>query len=334
MNGPGWFADIFEAKLQFEQGCYTTVPDAHVQRQGAEKSDRRTLKCFDGKGAISGKLLVAAPEGRAIGHNGIEIIFKTTTFAATTIFTVVQKEWTLLEPGEISEAIEIGFDIDLPELKSVIRDTFDGEHMQVHHSISYRIVRPWYTFSVRDEEEIAIINAALPDTAPPEPTESILRIDDFGGVCEFDHGRCTFTVDGSLVGNLVFNSMVSAKPIAKVELIVGRSEQWAVGMAEDSEVRRYVLHSVEQMPITDDTVIMVDQPLTAAGMERGGMDGPLPRSMAPIVPEDAALGQAAVVAVTYWVRVLLTAVRADPKEQVTPTFWATHPILLLPSHSG
>ena len=57
------------------------------------------------------------------------------------------KRWVLLEAGSIAEPIEVGFDIDLAELK--LRDTFDGVNLFLRHKIQYRIVRPWYTFSVR-----------------------------------------------------------------------------------------------------------------------------------------------------------------------------------------
>ena len=149
MRGPlpsivGWFGDIFDAKLIFEESSYTTVPDTYERMHGtAPDRDRLTLKCFDGKGTISGKLLVAAPEGRAIGHRGIEISFQTLAYSPQQMSTVMDKAWTLLEAGEISEAIEIGFDIDLPELRSVLRDTFDGDHLQLRHTIGFRIVRPW-----------------------------------------------------------------------------------------------------------------------------------------------------------------------------------------------
>ena len=88
--------------------------------------------------------------------------------------------------------------------------------MRIDRSLCTWPHRIRYTFSVRGEEPIAIVNAALPDTAPPEPTETTLTVDDFGGVCEFDHGKCTFSSDGRLAGSLVFSQMEGATPIAKV----------------------------------------------------------------------------------------------------------------------
>jgi len=245
---------------------------------------------------------------------------------------VVKKQWTLLEAGELSEAVEIGFDIDLPELKASLRDTFDGQFISLRHSIGFRIVRPWYTFSVRGEEDVAIANACLPDTAPPEPTETVLRIDDFGGVCEFDHGKCTFNADAHLIGSLSFSGLsTDAQAIAKAELIIGRTEQWAASQSEDSEVRRHVLHGDDQSPIQADRVLPVDIALTDAGSEAHGVAGPLARSMAPLVPDDSGADSQAIISVTYWVRILLTAVpSADPKA-APKQFWATHPILILPS---
>ena len=141
----GWFNDIFDAKLVFDESSCTTIPDAFLTGEaGGSNTESSTIKCFDGKGALSGKLVVAAPEGRAVSHNGIDIIFKTTNYGPLGMSTVVvQKAWTLLEAGAISDAIEIGFDIDLPELNSVLRDTFNGEHMKLRHSLGFRIVRPW-----------------------------------------------------------------------------------------------------------------------------------------------------------------------------------------------
>ena len=221
------------------------------------------IKQFDGKGTISGKLYVAAPEGRTVSHNGIEIIFQSSCHSVQAVTQVVNKAWTLLDAGDISGAIEIGFDVDLAEIK-VLRDSFNGQVCQLRHSLNYRIVRPWYTFSVRGEEPLLITNATvrspvaarakahelyaaswgsmllpvpplpapprdacavrpqLPETAPPEPTETSLQIDDFGGLCIFDHGKCTFSADGRLVGSIVFSGMDTASPIASVVVIIVR----------------------------------------------------------------------------------------------------------------
>lgn len=135
----GWFNDIFDAKLSFDESCYTTTPDAFR----AQQEPGATIPCFDGKATVSGKLLVAAPEGRTISHNGIDIIFFTRLHHPEGTSDVVAKVWTLLDAGSISEAVEVGFDIDLPELRSVLRDTFNGQHMSLRHSLGYRIVRPW-----------------------------------------------------------------------------------------------------------------------------------------------------------------------------------------------
>ena len=84
---------------------------------------------------------------------------------------VVLKTWVLLESDSISEPIECPFDIDLSELD--LRDTFAGEHLSLRHVLSYRVVRPWYTFSVRGEEAIAIKNCAT--EMPPPPEKKSLR---------------------------------------------------------------------------------------------------------------------------------------------------------------
>jgi hypothetical protein len=118
---------------------------------------------------------------------------------------VVLKQWVLLEAGSIGSGIEVGFDIDLSELD--LRESFDGEHMGLRHTLGYRIVRPWYTFSVRGEEPIAIANCAPPANAPPPPDNTVIVVDDFGGVASFDHGKCTFAADGQLVGTVTFRNL-------------------------------------------------------------------------------------------------------------------------------
>lgn len=70
-GGPGWLSDIFECKIVFEDSCYTTVEDEHQKsRSGGEGAQ---IKCFDGRGAISGKLIVVPPESRDVTHRGIEV---------------------------------------------------------------------------------------------------------------------------------------------------------------------------------------------------------------------------------------------------------------------
>ena len=287
-GGPGWLTDIFESHFVFEERSYTSIDDVWSLRRGARKPAQ--IKCFDGKGAISGKLFVAAPEGRTIGHNGIEITFKTYVHSAEVdAIEVVKKTWTLLEAGEIDGAVEISFDIDLLEIQS-LRDTFDGEHLSLRHCLTYRIVRPWYTFSVRGEEPIAIANASIPDNMPAEPKESILKIEDFGGGCYLDHGKCTFTTDDTLVGTVAFGAMgADTMPIGKVELIVGRSEQMAKEF-RDSIVRRHVLHSGEAGWVSSDMAMDVevelaasaaDAPMEAEAEDTGHFEGKLPPSMAP-----------------------------------------------------
>ena len=79
------------------------------------------IKSFDGTKQLSGRLVVGAPDERAVSHDGIEIILRTVArihdgSTSDQEQTVMEKRWTLLEPGSISEPIEIPFDIDLSRL--------------------------------------------------------------------------------------------------------------------------------------------------------------------------------------------------------------------------
>jgi len=327
-GGPGWFNDIFVAKLEFEKSCYTLVADEHAKMHDGKDEQ---IKLFDGKGAISGKLQITPPEGRDINHNGIEISFnsQSITFgAANPPGKTILKKWTLLEAGSINEPIEIGFDIDLSELN--LRDTFVGANMSFAHSVAYRIVRPWYTFSVRGEERIAIVNCTPKDAPPPPPTEHVLCLDDFGGLCTFDHGKCVFAADGAMVGVLRFTDMKPGTSLSEVALLLGRTEQWSTNEGCDATVRYHLLHTSDMAPITCDCDIAVDISLDKKGSELDGVEGPLPPTMLPLTPDDEDCDKATVPSVTYWVRILLATTPADSKEK-PKSHWSTHPILLLPS---
>ena len=74
----GWLSDILDCELKFEESCYKEEPDVYAKKMNDTDA---MIKCFDGKGAISGKLIILPPEGRSITHNGVEIIFKSTACA-------------------------------------------------------------------------------------------------------------------------------------------------------------------------------------------------------------------------------------------------------------
>ena len=80
LGGPGWLTDIFDCKFVFDHSCYTLVPDVFHKKQ---TGDDAQMKSFDGRGAISGKLVVVPPEGRSISHNGIEITLASNTGACS-----------------------------------------------------------------------------------------------------------------------------------------------------------------------------------------------------------------------------------------------------------
>ena len=228
-GGPGWLYDIFDAKLFFDDSTFTEVPDGFYAAVSPD-SKAEPLKAFDGKGAISGKLVVAPPEGREITHNGIEIIFSSNAIPHAyrqEYLTVVKKVWVLLEAGTIAEPIEVGFDIDLAEIG--LRDTFDGTIMSFRHTLGFRIVRPWYTFSERGEEALAIRNCA-PPAKGAAATELLLAVDDFGGVATLDHGKCSFVAGSALIGTVTLKDLSTS--LAEVALLIGRTEAWATDRNE------------------------------------------------------------------------------------------------------
>lgn len=171
-GGPGWLNDIFDAKLSFEEGSYMLVPD--------ENFEGRKIKSFDGLRCMSGKLVVSPPEGRDVSHRGIVIILKSVVSGGIgSSSEVLLKEWTLMEEGSLAEPVEVNFDIELAELAN-LRDTFHGAHMSLRHFIGYRIVRPWYTFSVKGEEEI-LVHGCQPLSTSDPPADHIISIEDCGG---------------------------------------------------------------------------------------------------------------------------------------------------------
>lgn len=327
-GGPGWLSDIFDCQFVFDESSYTLVPNGCEFLQQAEK-----IKRFDGRGAISGKLIIVPPEGRDINHNGIEITLASNSLVAADMaatYPVVFKTWVLLEAGNINEPIECPFDIDLSELK--LRDTFDGANMSFQHVISYRVIRPWYTFSVRGEEPISIVNCATP--SPPLPEKTVLVVDDFGAVCTFDHGKCTFSADGQLVGTVTLSNMSAASPVSEVGVMLGRTEKWTLNSALDAEVRVHWLHTVEQAPLEMDTTLAVDISLPSMNAADGGKVKALAPTMPPLVPCDPSTDEKHVVEVEYWLRLLVSKPPSEPGQKEGSKHWDTHPIILEPCSDG
>jgi len=319
-GGPGWLNDIFDARLAFEEGSYTLVPD--------EDLNGKKVKSFDGLRCMSGKLIIAPPEGRDVSHRGVLIILKSVASTHSGLQTeVLRKEWTLMEEGSLAEAIEVGFDIELAEVAN-LRDTFKGDSMHLRHFIGYRIVRPWYTFSVKDEEEI-LVHGCQPASTQAPPADHIISIEDCGGVCTLDHGKCEFSTDGRLVGSVNFSQMTADAAIASVELLLGRTEMWQETEGADSVVRHHLLHTPEMGIISTEYTIPIDIALSEKGNGTLGNDGPIPPTMVPLTPDDPNTDASHVVSVVYWLRLLLKG-RPEPDKKEPKMYWATHPIKLLP----
>ena len=118
--------------------------------------------------------------------------------------------------------------------------------------------------------------------------------------------------------------------VAEVALLLGRTEMWGESTGMDATVRYHVIHPKQHSPISSDCTLSVDIALAQTGAETG-QDGPLPPSMAPLVPVDPDCDKANTASVTYWVRVLLAMAPSGPDEKKVRSHWSTHPILLLPS---
>lgn len=255
---------------------------------------------------------------------------------ANSVLPVVLKTWVLLEAGSVNEPIECPFDIDLSELD--LRDTFVGEHLSFRHVVSYRVVRPWYTFSVRGEEAIVIRNCPVEMPAPPEKT--VLAVDDFGAECTFDHGKCTFSTDGQLVGTITFRGMSAATSIGEVHVLLGRTEKWTTSSAEDATMRSFVVHSAEQAPVETDITIPVDISLaqmghsldagSPAGTHLAPQLGQLPPTMPVLKPTDPDTDESHVISVEYWIRLLVCKPKEAGMKDMVKQHWDTHPIILQP----
>jgi hypothetical protein len=278
------------------------------------------LKAYDADGSLSGKLIVSAPSGRTTYHEGIEIVF-TSTSACTAVAgaleqKLIEKKWTLLDPGYISEAIEIPFDLDLSKMPDV-RENLTTVGMYVKNTIGFKIYRPWWTFPVQGEEIVGICSFAK---EPPKGEPLTIEVSDFGGKATLTVDSDIYALDGDVKGELVFSCMEGCTPIAGVTLIVGRTE--TCEHVNDFEARMHEL--------SKDTVISGDLKIPVAFKmtdltEGGDKFANLPPTMPKLVPADPEIAQH-VQEVTYWIRLLLTGEKTSGEPK---TWWNTMPITLV-----
>ena len=55
--------------------------------------------------------------------------------------------------------------------------------------------------------------------ATPTSLESVLRVEDFGGCCVFDHQSVLYDLDGTIEGQIVFSDMHDAPAIGEVSVV-------------------------------------------------------------------------------------------------------------------
>ena len=328
LGGPGWIANPLSAVLVLDGG----TAERSVDQRGRAASTE--VKGFDREGVLSGKLVIGAPAGREVRHLGVEIVLYSRAFAIGETrheVNVVEKRWVLLEPGSLSSAVEVPFELDLSKL-SDLRDSYASPHMQLRHVLGYEIRRPWYTFPITGELEFHLKDHS-PPALPHEAgaTNTVLEVGDFGGRCVFDHGDSVYRVGGTISGTVRLTEMGAGSPVEEVALLVGRTD-FCGGMAEDTVLRRLVVHSAADGPIASDVDLPVrlslaDQATEGAGGAGAALDA-APALVTPSVPRLAvrqAAGDEFAVEVRHWVRLLL-------RGPGSSAWWSTHPITLVRAH--
>jgi len=325
LNLGGWIGDVFDTSLILEDSMVDTVPDP--SNLSGEK-----IKSFDLNALLSGRLVIGAPDEREVWHDGVEIILKSVAALLGDINAieevVLEKKWTLLDPGYIGEAIEIPFDMDFSKIMD-LRESFSSKNLYLKHSLGFIIRRPWYTFPVKGEEVIDIQKYTTAPTNEEEPTaapaETVLSVSDFGGSCTFDHGESVYLTDGVISGTVVLKEMHDAPKIGEVSLLLGRTD--ICGKFADDEVARYHhVHTLQDAPISSERSIAVEFKLGEKGSEPNPVDK-LPPSVPEMIPSDPDANKEQKVEVRYWLRLLLA--EAAESGKAPRTWWSTHPVKLL-----
>ncbi|KAL1527195.1 hypothetical protein AB1Y20_015874 [Prymnesium parvum] len=311
----GWFNDIFTAKLEIDGSPATTI-------SGASKS-------VDADKDLSGRLIVAPPDGRTVRHEGVQLVLKsvaTLTLAVESVQAkVMEKTFLLRPPGDVSETIEIPFSLDLAAILE-LRESYSSETLSLVHTLGYKIHRPWWTFSISADERIDIRRHSA-DEPPPlaNASDPILRVEDFGGECTFAHGAAVFDVDGSIEGQVEFDHMDEAAAIGQVAVLLGRTETCGA-LTFDEVVRTLWVHRGNVAIVTSCT-LPVSLPLKAS--TAGGLQGDLQPSLPVLIPSDPGCSANDTLEVRYWLRLELTeAANAASESLSLRKWWNTHPVIL------
>ena len=345
---------MLDVSIVLDESSYTLITDP---------DSNETMPSFDGNATLAGKLVVCPPEAREVYQDGIQITFSTLLGARARArspsplraratlspppvrphsadkgmggdrVTAMEKKWQLLEPGVVSEPIEIPFDIDLFKLIN-LRESYTGTNFSVTHAIGYYIARPWYTFPVSGEQQIHVRKGVPATEVLRVPSgASRLEVADFGGRCDFHHTTSTFPLDGNLVGEIVFSEMEGAPPIREAALLLGKTEFWGDECA-DSIVRYWYVHKPSDTPITGELKMAVDVPFGKQADEPPS-DAPFQPSIPKMTPDDPGCDPAAAkFEVLYWLRLLVAADREPgAKGDDKPQWWTTHPVTLIGNES-
>jgi len=132
---------VFEADVKFNGGRQTTSKSFMVQEN---------LPLFRADETITGVVKVVPPPNCTVWHYGItlklESCFVFFESMQSTDILIENDTITVAESQAISGPIDYPFEFNLAKCK--LLDTYDGEIMDIRHSLIATINRPWYTFNV------------------------------------------------------------------------------------------------------------------------------------------------------------------------------------------
>ena len=116
---------------------------------------------------VSGYVRLTAPVGRAIPHGGIVLRLVTSLVAAEEAASkeLHEEEVLLAGPGEVTSSVDVPFAF-LGAANDALPESFEGRLFSVRHAVKLEVLRPWYTFPVRDETPFAVQAAQVPPALP------------------------------------------------------------------------------------------------------------------------------------------------------------------------
>jgi len=273
---------------------------------------------------VTGTLTISPPPPKSIQHQGITITLKQAmqAFEQEGETPLRETQFTLLEPGVISEPVTVPIEIDLASLQ--LLPSYGAKHFELRHHLEIVAARPWWTFPVRRSEQLVIQAPRAADPAAAEQ-QVHLEIGDFGGVATFDCRGAAFATDGRVQGSISLAGLSGAPPIAEVALVLGRTEAFGdPGISNirpqelDVEVRKWLLHTQPKAPITEDTTIPVNIGISANAPADA-------EKLLPSLPRTQAEKSAHIVGADHWLRLVLTAVNPDGLK----SWWATQSVTML-----